>query len=136
MTTESVWMTPAALERLEAELAELSRPGRTLTDTEQARATELRAMVRNAEVGLKPDDGLVEPGMRITVRFDDDAQPTSFLLGSRELADLDDSLDLDVYSPTSPLGSAITGRYVGDAVTYQAPTRAVQVTVLEAVPFG
>lgn len=136
MTTESVWMTPAALERLEAELAELSRPGRALTDTEQARATELRAMVRNAEVGLKPDDGLVEPGMRITVRFDDDAQPTSFLLGSRELADLDDSLDLDVYSPTSPLGSAITGRYVGDAVTYQAPNRAVQVTVLEAVPFG
>ncbi|KQZ08039.1 transcription elongation factor GreA [Agromyces fucosus] len=136
MTTESVWMTPAALERLEAELAELSRPGRTLTDTEQARATELRAMVRNAEVGLKPDDGLVEPGMRITVRFDDDAEPTSFLLGSRELADLDDSVDLDVYSPTSPLGSAITGRYVGDAVTYQAPNRAVQVTVLEAVPFG
>ena len=136
MTTESVWMTPAALERLEAELAELSRPGRTLTDTEQARATELRATVRNAEVGLKPDDGLVEPGMRITVRFDDDAEPTSFLLGSRELADLDDSVDLDVYSPTSPLGSAITGRYVGDAVTYQAPNRAVQVTVLEAVPFG
>ena len=136
MTTESVWMTPAALERLETELAELSRPGRTLTDTEQARATELRAMVRNAEVGLKPDDGLVEPGMRITVRFDDDAEPTSFLLGSRELAGLDESVDLDVYSPTSPLGSAITGSYVGDAVTYQAPNRAVQVTVLEAVPFG
>ncbi|MBM7830837.1 transcription elongation factor GreA [Agromyces cerinus] len=136
MTTESVWMTPAALERLEAELVELSRPGRTLTDTEQARATELRAMVRNAEVGLKPDDGLVEPGMRITVRFDDDAEPTSFLLGSRELADLDATVDLDVYSPTSPLGAAITGRYVGDAVTYQAPNRAVQVTVLEAVPFG
>ncbi|KRC62350.1 hypothetical protein ASE14_00415 [Agromyces sp. Root81] len=136
MTTESVWMTPAALERLEAELAELSRPGRTLTDTEQARATELRAIVRNAEVGLKPDDGLVEPGMRITVRFDDDAEPTSFLLGSRELADLDTSVDLDVYSPTSPLGAAITGHYVGDTVTYQAPNRAVQVTVLEAVPFG
>ena len=136
MTTESVWMTPAALERLETELAALSRPGRTLTDTEQARATELRAMVRNAEVGLKPDDGLVEPGMRITVRFDDDAEPTSFLLGSRELADLDESVDLDVYSPTSPLGSAITGRYVGDAVTYQAPNRPVLVTVLEAVPFG
>ncbi|SIN79036.1 GreA/GreB family elongation factor [Agromyces cerinus] len=136
MTTESVWMTPAALERLEAELVELSRPGRTLTDTEQARATELRAMVRNAEVGLKPDDGLVEPGMRITVRFDDDAEPTSFLLGSRELADLDSTVDLDVYSPTSPLGAAITGHYVGDAVTYQAPNRAVQVTVLEAVPFG
>ncbi|MFC9560844.1 GreA/GreB family elongation factor [Agromyces sp. NPDC056965] len=136
MTTDSVWMTPAALERLEAELAGLSRPGRTLTDTEQARATELRAMVRNAEVGLKPDDGLVEPGMRITVRFDDDAEPTSFLLGSRELADLDESVDLDVYSPTSPLGSAITGRYVGDAVTYQAPNRPVLVTVLEAVPFG
>ncbi|MFB9310145.1 transcription elongation factor GreA [Agromyces hippuratus] len=136
MTTESVWMTPAALERLEAELVELSRPGRTLTDTEQARATELRAMVRNAEVGLKPDDGLVEPGMRITVRFDDDAEPTSFLLGSRELADLDATVDLDVYSPTSPLGAAITGHYVGDVVTYQAPNRAVQVTVLEAVPFG
>ncbi|AWB95295.1 transcription elongation factor GreA [Agromyces badenianii] len=136
MNTESVWMTPAALERLEAELAELSRPGRTLTDIEQARATELRTMVRNAEVGRKPDDGLVEPGMRVTVRFDDDESATSFLLGSRELADLDTSVDLDVYSPTSPLGAAIAGRYVGDAVTYEAPNRSVRVTVLEAVPFG
>ncbi|WP_157008770.1 GreA/GreB family elongation factor [Agromyces laixinhei] len=136
MTTKSVWMTPAALARLEAELAELSRPGRTLSDTEQARAAELRMSVRNAEVGQKPDDGLVEPGMRIAVRFDDDDEPTSFLLGSRELADLDATVDLDVYSPTSPLGAAITGRYVGDTVTYEAPNRAVRVTVLEAVPFG
>ncbi|WP_139417354.1 GreA/GreB family elongation factor [Agromyces laixinhei] len=136
MTTKSVWMTPAALARLEAELAELSRPGRTLSDTEQARAAELRTSVRNAEVGQKPDDGLVEPGMRIAVRFDDDEEPTSFLLGSRELADLDATVDLDVYSPTSPLGAAITGRYVGDTVTYEAPNRAVRVTVLEAVPFG
>jgi len=43
----------------------------------------------------------------------------TFLLGSREIAG---SAKIDVYSPTSPLGSAIKGSKVGDEVSYKTPS--------------
>lgn len=133
MTTDAVWMTPAALARLQAELDELTKGGQG--EGEPARAARLRELIRRAETSAKPDDGLVEPGMRITVRFDDDGSELEFLFGDRELASLDTSIDLDVYSPTSPLGRAINGRHVGDTVSYEAPHGAEQVTVTAARPF-
>ena len=79
-------------------------------------------MLRRAEVGETPaDDGVVEPGMIVTYRFvGDDDETETFLLGAREMEDDDD--DLEVYSPQSPLGSAIIGKQKGDTVTYKAPT--------------
>lgn len=131
--TEPVWMTPATLASLEEELAELvAQP-----DADQARVIELRELIRRAEVGPKPDDGLVEPGMIVSVRFESDGSVEKFLLGSRELVRNDQGVDLDVYSPTSPLGAAISGRHVGDTVTYTAPSGAsLTVTILETHPFG
>ncbi len=133
-TTGPVWMTAAALEAFEAELAELS--ARPADDAEAARIFELRDLIRRAELGEKPDDGLVEPGMIVAVRFED-GSTERFLLGSRELVGHDAHIEVEVYSPESPLGSAIVGRYVGDAVRYVTPSgAALDVTVLEAVPFG
>ncbi|NYE21402.1 GreA/GreB family elongation factor [Microbacterium immunditiarum] len=131
--TDPVWMTPATLASLEEELAELvSQP-----DADQARVIELRELIRRAEVGPKPDDGLVEPGMIVSVRFEADGSVEKFLLGSRDVVRNDAAVDLDVYSPTSPLGAAISGRYVGDAVTYATPSGTkLQVMILEAHPFG
>jgi len=132
---ETVWMTAAALAALQSELDELSR--RAEGDADQARQVELRSLIRRAEVGTKPDDGLVEPGMTVTVRFVRDGSEETFLLGSRELVRQGGEVELDVYSPTSPLGAAITGSYVGDTVTYQAPNGvAMEVVVVSAVPFG
>lgn len=136
MTTESVWMTLPARQRLEAELAELESRPSSSDSTATARAHQLRALLRNAEVGSKPDDGLVEPGMRVTVRFERDASTAEFLLGSRELSGLDDSVDTEVYSSTSPLGSAISGHYVGDVVSFAAPAGMQEITILSAVPFS
>lgn len=133
MTTERVWMTPAVLQRLQDELTGLDH---ATTDTEQARALELRELIRRAEVGSPPDDGLVEPGMTVTVRFERDGSETTFLLGSRDLSGLDPDVDIEVYSPTSPLGASITGRYVGDEVTFAAPSGEQRITVLSAKPFG
>lgn len=133
MTTERVWMTPAVLQRLQDELTGLDH---ATTDTEQARALELRELIRRAEVGSPPDDGLVEPGMTVTVRFERDGSETTFLLGSRDLSGLDPDVDIEVYSPTSPLGASITGRYVGDEVTFAAPSGEQRITVLAAKPFG
>lgn len=135
MATESVWMTLTTRQKLEAELADLERASSGTDAARVLRARELRELLRNAEIDRKPADGLVEPGMRVTVRLERDGSTATFLLGSRELSGLDPDLDADVYSPTSPLGAAISGRYVGDAVTFTAPSGEQQVTILAAVPF-
>jgi transcription elongation factor GreA len=130
---QTVWMTPAALAALEKELSELTAaPGDEAT---QLRVVELRELIRRAEVGTKPDDGVVEPGMRITVRFHSDDSVETFLLGSRDIAVGDP--DLEVYSPSSPLGTAIDGHRVGDEVTFAAPGGAsMRVTIVAATPFA
>lgn len=133
--SEPLWMTQAALDRLQAELDELTAADRE-DATEQARALELREMIRRAEVTSKPDDGLVEPGMIITIRFESDGSEETFLLGSREIVGAAD-LDVDVSSPSSPLGQAISGRSVGDRTEFTAPSGAsIAVTILRAVPFA
>lgn len=129
--TDTVWMTPAALAALQAELAELTDSG---NEAAQPRMLEVRELIRRAEVGTKPDDGLVEPGMRITVKFHGDDSVETFLLGSRDLVQ---GGDVEVYSPTSPLGQAIGGHRVGDDVSFAAPSGAtITVTIVAATPFA
>ncbi|WP_439564204.1 GreA/GreB family elongation factor [Microcella sp.] len=135
MAAETIWMTQAARQKLETELAELDRAA-PADGPSLARAIELRALLRSAVVDRKPDDGLVEPGMLVTVRFATDGSESTFLLGSRALSGLDSSLDLDVYSPTSPLGAAISNRHVGDTVIFAAPSGEQRITIVSAAPFG
>ena len=74
--------------------------------------------------------------MKVTIRFKGDTDTETFLLGSRELLSLDSSVDLDVYSPTSPLGVAILGKYAGDTASYEAPNgKVLEVEIVEAKPF-
>lgn len=134
LSDDPIWMTGAAFESLQTELAELSASGRAVTSDEQARIIQLRELIRRAEVGTKPDDGLVEAGMKVTVRFLADDAVETFLLGDRGL--LGGDAEHDIYSPRSPLGQAITGRRVGERVHYTSPTGAsIEVEILSAVPF-
>ena len=71
----------------------------------EARIRELKEKLRNVQIGTPPDDGVVEPGMVVTALVAGDEMV--FLLGSREIAG---TTDIDVYSPTSPLGAAIIGQ--------------------------
>jgi transcription elongation factor GreA len=135
-TPDVMWMTPTALEGLRAELAALTTPARELLAAERARVVELRDLVNRAEVQSKPDDGLVEPGMRIAVRSHEDDATFEFVLGSRALLSLDDSLDVAVYSPDSPLGAAINGLSVGDTAVVSAPKGQLTLTILGATPVG
>jgi transcription elongation factor GreA len=159
-TSESVtWLTQEAYDRLKAELDHLSGPGRTeiakkieaareegdlrenggyhAAKEEQGkrelRIRQLQQLLARAQVGEAPaDTGVVAPGMVVTVRFVGDDDTMTFLLGSRE----DDSVDLEVYSAQSPLGSAINGRRVGDKAAYELPNgREMAVEILEAKPF-
>ncbi len=125
MTTpvdDTIWITPAAHAGLVAELDKLTRSTSAPAPEVEGRIRELTALLRRAEVGDKPDDGLVEPGMTITVVFDGDAESTTFLLAQRGIAASDPDIGLKVYSPTSALGTAITGKYPGDVFEYEAPS--------------
>ena len=153
------YLTEEAFERLQAELRELSGPGRVeiakrieaareegdlkenggyhAAKEEQgkmeARIRQLTQILNTSVVGEAPaDDGVVEPGMVVTVRMFGDEE--KFLLGSREIAG--DS-DLDVYSEQSPLGAAINGKKAGDTATYEAPNgKSVDVEIVSATPYA
>ena len=154
------WLTQEAYDRLKAELDYLSGPARTdiarkieaaraegdlrenggyhAAKDEQgqmeARIITLQHILETARVGAPPrTDGVVGPGMTVTVRFVKDEDEVTFLLASRE----ESGSPIDVYSPRSPLGSAIMGKKVGETATYQLPNgRAATVEILEAVPYA
>ncbi|WP_435122498.1 GreA/GreB family elongation factor [Amycolatopsis thermoflava] len=138
---DTVWLTEEAYARLSAELSALRGPEDDDPEDREmalrqrkARTRELEDLLRRAVVGqTPPDDGVAEPGMVLTVRFEDDPEPETFLLGVRDGA----GDDLEVYSPGSPLGRALTGARQGETRTYTVPSGAtVRVTLLRAVPYG
>jgi transcription elongation factor GreA len=102
---------------------------------QEARIRHLQELLRTAQVGVPPaDDGVVEPGMVVTITYDgDDDDQETFLLGSREEGVHG---SLQVYSPQSPLGQAILGATRGESREYILPNgRTQKVTVLEAKPY-
>jgi len=157
------WLTQDAYDRLQQELEHLMGPARTeiaqridaarqegdLSENggyqaakeeqgkQEARIHQLQQLLQRAKVGeTPPDDGVVEAGMIVEIRFSGDDDVERFLLGSRELMALDESLDFEVYSPASPLGAAIQGKRTGDTVTYEAPNgKELSVEVVSAKPF-
>jgi transcription elongation GreA/GreB family factor len=141
---QRVWMTQQTRDRLEAELAELSEPAEPQADADaddwderqarQARIHQIHDLLANAVVGEDPpDDGVAEPGMVLTVRYEDNGDTEMFLLGVRD----DDQTDMEVYSTQSPLGKALNGARPGEQRSYQVPSGAtISVTLLDAVPHG
>ena len=103
---------------------------------QEARIRHLQEILRSAQVGVSPaDDGVVEPGMVVTIAYDgDDDDRETFLLGSREEGVHG---SMQVYSPQSPLGQAILGATRGESREYILPNGRVQkVAVIEAKPFS
>lgn len=101
---------------------------------EEGRIVQLQTLLREAQVGEAPvSEGVAGPGMLVTVRFDGDDEPETFLIGSREETE---TAGVEVYSAASPLGKALTGAHEGDTVEYDTPTgRTMNVTLVSAKPF-
>ncbi|OBB44570.1 MULTISPECIES: GreA/GreB family elongation factor [unclassified Mycobacterium] len=148
-STDRIWMTRRAYIRLQAELAALrARLRLEVPDdavdfdanraaAERVRTTQIRRiehLLANAVVGEDPpDDGVAEPGMVVTVRYDDIGETETFLLGIRGT----EPAEIEVYSPSSPLGVAILGARPGERRMYTAPTgKELRVTLLAARPYG
>ena len=151
------WLSQEAYDRLQAEYVQLSGEGRTAIAKRieaareegdlkenggyhaakeeqgkmEARIRQLTQLLETAVIGETPaDDGVVEPGMVVTVDMFGDEE--TFLLGSREITD--DSIH--VFSEKSPIGAAVNGAKVGDKVSYTAPNgKQVEVKVLATKPY-
>jgi transcription elongation factor GreA len=150
---EASWLTQEAYDRLEKELSSLINVGRGdiakriqeareegdlkenggyhAAKEEQgkieARINRIEQILSTAQVGDAPKaHGVVEQGLVITVNLN--GSEKKFLLGSAEISD--DSVE--VYSPESPIGSAILGKKVGDDLEVFLPNgKAIKVKILK-----
>ena len=157
-----IWLTQKAFDQLSAELEDMKGPrrqdivNRISSAREEGDLSEnggyhaareeqgklegqirqLEHVLQHAETTVPGDDGVVAAGKVVTYKFegDSDDEAETFLLGAREI---EDSVEgIKVYSPQSPLGSAIIGATVGDTVSYEAPTgKMLEVVILDATPF-
>ena len=149
---EASWLTQEAYDRLAEELETLINVGRAdiakriqeareegdlkenggyhAAKEEQgkieARINRIEQIISTAQVGDAPKaNGVVEQGLVITVNLN--GSKKKFLLGSAEISD--DSVE--VYSPDSPIGSAILGKKVGDDLEVLLPNgKAIKVKIL------
>jgi transcription elongation factor GreA len=156
--SNAVWLTQAKYDELKAELEALRGPTRSAIVSRvseardegdlkenagyhaardelgkiDGRIVQLTQMLERAKVGETPaDDGVVEPGMKVTINLIDHDMKQEFLFGAREMA----GDELKVFSPQSPLGEAINGKQRGDTVEYEVNGKKVKAEILEAVPY-
>ncbi len=148
-------LSPATHERLTAELEDLTSRGRIeiaakiqaareLGDLSEngdyhaakdeqgkmeARIRQLEAILEDAVVVERIDTETVSAGTIVDIRYEGDDDVERYLIGS-----IEERGDIDVISPTSPLGQALIGASLGDKVSYEAPggTLSVEVVAIEA----
>ena len=165
MDNNTIWLTHEAYTKLREEYEYISGEGREIISKRIGQAREegdlsenagyhaareeqgqnelrirqLKSILENAQVGEAGEgNDTVRPGATVTIAYDGDPDDTdTFLLGSRELLSLDDSVHTSVYSPQSPVGAAVLGHKVGDEVTYEAPNgRAISITIIDIKGFA
>lgn len=154
------WLTQEAADRLRTELEKLEGVGRKEVTAKieaaraegdlkenggyhaakeeqgksEARIRQLRQLLESAQIGV-PDAEAdeVAQGKVVTVRFPSDGEVETFLLGSREEAA---HASIEVYSPTSPLGSAVIHKRVGESAVYQlANGKEMSVDIVKVEPY-
>lgn len=156
MTDETTWLTPAAHQKLQEELAHLTGDARheiseriaearshgdirenadyDAAKNEQgmmeARIRQLRHLIDNAEVREVSDSGRVEIGSVVRA-VDEDGDEMKFFVAPQE----NKAPGYIMASPESPLGGALLGAGEGEEVTYEAPGGTFTLKVIEVRPF-
>jgi transcription elongation factor GreA len=149
---EKIQMTREEYERLQAELEErISRRPRIIEAIATARAhgdlsenaeyhaareeqgqneatiMTLEQQIEEAEIIEVVDDGVVGPGKLVTIRYEDDDDPETFLLAQRAMKD---GADVEVLSPASPVGQALLGHSSGESVVANINEREVKLEIV------
>ena len=115
------------------ELGDLSENGdyHAAKDTQgmmEARIRQLKTILDGAEVVASVTDGEVGAGMIVSIVYEGDSDDMAerYFFGHIE----ERTGELDVISPRSPMGEALSGAKVGETVSYQAPGGQLRVKVL------
>ena len=142
MNEQKTWLTPAAHDKLKAELEHLTTEGRREIEERiaearshgdlrenaeydtakndqglmEARIRQIKHILDNAEVAEAEDNGLVGVGSIVTA-VDEDGDEMEFFVAPAE----NKVTGMLLASPDSPLGSALLGAAEGDSVSYEAP---------------
>jgi transcription elongation factor GreA len=152
-TNDAAWLTQEAYDRLADELEQLLTVARAniakriqeareegdlkenggyhAAKEEQgkieSRINRLEEILATAQVGEAPKaHGVVQQGLVISVELN--GSEKKFLLGSAEISDE----DIEVYSPDSPIGSAIMGKKIGEQLDVYLPNgKTIQVKILD-----
>ena len=146
-------LSPAAHQRLQAELDELRGEGRieiarkieaarALGDLSEngdyhaakdqqgkmeARIRQLESILRDAVIVEAPAvDGAVGVGSVVEIRFDGDDDTERYLVGHIE----ERHDDYEVVSPGSPLGASLMGKAPGDTAAYEVNGTTIKVEVV------
>lgn len=158
MSEHETWLTQEAYDRLAAELenlilveririAKVIQEAREEGDLKEnggyhaakdeqgrieARINRIEEILATSKVGEAPaSHGVVEQGTLVTLTLNGNEQ--TFLLGSAEMADADTT----VYTPDSPIGTAIMGSKIGDELSYEAPNgRVFEVKIIDVKTFA
>lgn len=96
----------------------------------EGRIRQLEAILDRAEILDPPAAGVVGAGSIVTVVYEGDSDDLAerYLVGHIEEAT---GTDVDVVSPTAPLGAALLGASEGETVSYEAPNGELRVKVLK-----
>ncbi|HEX5672153.1 MAG TPA: transcription elongation factor GreA [Acidimicrobiia bacterium] len=154
--TDTTWLTPAAHQKLIAELERLKTDGRRQIEIRlaearshgdlrengdydaakndqglmEARIRQLQALIDTAEVREAADDGVVSIGSIVTV-VDEDGDEMEYFVANRA----NKVPGYILTSPESPLGEALLEKRVGDGVSYEANGRIFTVEIRGVRPF-
>ena len=156
-----VWLTQESYDRLKGELDQLiaNRPiiaaeindrreegdlrenggyhaARDQQGQEEARIRQLQDLLNTAKVGAAPkQSGVALPGSVVKVYYEGDESDTeTFLIATRQEGAGHDKLE--VYSPNSPLGSALLNAKKDEVREYKVPSgKTVKVKLLKAEPY-
>lgn len=98
----------------------------------EGRIRQLEHLIQNAEIIEVADTGSVAPGTIVTIVYEGDPDDAAerYLVGHIE----EQVGDLDVISPTAPMGAALIGAREGEWVRYEAPNGELRVHVLKVEP--
>jgi transcription elongation factor GreA len=92
---------------------------------QEGRVRQIRSMLENAEIIHAQDDGVVNPGMIVTIQHEGE-EPETYLLGLRE----EKGGDHEILTPESPIGSRLIGHREGETVSVKIREREIKVKVL------
>jgi transcription elongation factor GreA len=156
MSDHLTFLTPAAFEKMQAELEQLKTDGRKEIEERiaearshgdlrenadydaakhdqglmEARIRKLEHLLHTGVVKDVEDTGRVEIGSVVTV-VDADGDELEYFVASQE----NKVPGLLLASPTSPLGAALLGAAIGDEVSYEAPAGTFSVSVVAVRPY-